>query len=212
MGTYKKTMENGGQYILRCDNDKETGRDVSFVIIDDVLYNIIGIAEYYEKIAVPKGVRIIKSDSIIDMSDDIDPQGMECGEFRIPASVELIEPNAFSPSYFEIHSITLDSKNKAYKLINGLLYTADGKKLIHFPSDAEEESSVARIPEGTAEIEKGAIQWVKKLIIPDSVTKFGDLSKSAAEWEGIFCAVVGPGSAAEKYCRKHEIPFEYSQN
>ncbi len=85
---------------------------------------------------------------------------LEAGAFRscgistlgIPATVTEIEPGAF----FQLNgSVTLDEGNGSYKLIDGSLYTADGKTLLaYFPADpyAEEPQTEFAVPEGVERI------------------------------------------------------------
>ena len=69
-------------------------------------------------------------------------------DLSLPASVTEIEPGAF----FQIEaSLTLDEGNTSYQLIDGSLYTADGKTLLaFFPADpyAEEPQTAFTLPEG----------------------------------------------------------------
>ncbi len=75
-------------------------------------------------------------------------RGSGITELSVPASVESIEPGAF----YSMHgSLMLDEENPNYKLIDGSLYTADGKTLLaFFPADpyAEEPQTAFAVPEG----------------------------------------------------------------
>ena len=69
-------------------------------------------------------------------------------DLSVPASVKNIEPGAF---YSMRGSLTLDEENPNYTLIDGSLYTADGKTLLaFFPADpyAEEPQTAFAVPEG----------------------------------------------------------------
>lgn len=70
----------------------------------------------------------------------------------IPASVEEIEPGAF----FQMRgSISLDGDNERYRLIDGSLYTSDGKTLVaYFPADpySEDIQTEFTVPDGVETI------------------------------------------------------------
>ena len=78
-------------------------------------------------------------------------------DIEIPASVKMIEPGAFYP--FHGH-ITLSEENRNYQLIDGSLYTADGKTLVaFFPADpySEDPQTEFTVPDGVETIASYAI-------------------------------------------------------
>ena len=105
--------------------------------------------------------------------------GIAYGAFRnagisdlsIPASVERIEPGAF----YSMHgSLRLDEENPNYKLIDGSLYTKDGKTLLaFFPADpyAEEPQTAFSVPEGVEVIASCALaeSGLTSLTLPASL-------------------------------------------
>ena len=78
-------------------------------------------------------------------------------DLSVPASVETIEPGAF----YSMHgSLMLDEENPNYQLIDGSLYTKDGKTLLaYFPADpyAEEPQTEFAVPEGVEVIASCAL-------------------------------------------------------
>ena len=210
MGVYWHTLKTNKNinYKVVIDKDRE-GRDICFVIIDDMLLNIFAIAQYSEKITIPNGVKVIKSSAVMDMADGFDPQGLECGELVIPASVERIEGNAFA--FMSVDSISLDPENGSYILKDGSLYTRDEKTLVLASFRDEKWDERFCVANGTEELADGALNaiYIKRLLLPDSVVKFGDL----AECEN-FCKDAGgviyasADSPAAKYCEEYDIPFE----
>ena len=78
-------------------------------------------------------------------------------DLSVPASVETIEPGAF----YAMHgSLMLDEENPNYTLIDGSLYTKDGKTLLaYFPSDpyAEDPQTEFAVPEGVEVIASCAL-------------------------------------------------------
>ena len=78
-------------------------------------------------------------------------------DLSIPASVETIEPGAF---YSMRGSLRLDEENPNFTLIDGSLYTKDGKTLLaFFPADpyAEEPQTDFAVPEGVEVISAYAL-------------------------------------------------------
>ena len=217
MGTYEQTLETNKtiNYKVVVEKDQES-RDICFVIIDDVLVNIFAIAQYSETITIPDWVRVIKSNAVMDMADSIDPQGLECGELVIPWSVEKIE--GYALKYMTVDSITLDPENKSFTLKDGSLYTRDEKTLVlavwpDGDQDEWHEHDCFYVADGTEEIADGALDniWFEKLMIPDSVVRFGDLAHCEVfmeDCEGECAVCASAGSPAQKYCEDNNIPFE----
>ncbi|MBQ3356130.1 MAG: leucine-rich repeat protein [Oscillospiraceae bacterium] len=83
--------------------------------------------------------------------------GSGISSLNVPASVEAIEPGAFCGMH---GSVMLDEENTNYQLIDGSLYTADGKTLLaYFPSDpyAEEPQTAFTVPDGVEVIASYAL-------------------------------------------------------
>lgn len=203
-------------YKVVVDKDQES-RDICFVIIDDVLVNIFAIAQYSETITIPDWVKVIKSNAVMDMADSIDPQGLECGALVIPWCVEKIEGSALK--YMAVDSITLDPENHSFILRDGSLYTRDEKTLVLavWPDGRDQDEWQAHkcfyVPDGTEEIADGALDniWFEKLMIPDSVVRFGNLAHCEVFMEDCDgeCGICAPaGSPAARYCEENDIPFE----
>ena len=217
MGTYEQTLETNKtiNYKVVVEKDQES-RDICFVIIDDVLVNIFAIAQYSETITIPDWVKVIKSNAVMDMADSLDPQGLECGALVIPWCVEKIEGSALK--YMAVDSITLDPENHSFTLKDGSLYTRDEKTLVLavWPDGRDRgwpEYDCFYVPEGTEEIADGALDniWFEKLMIPDSVVRFGDLAHCEVfmeDCEGDCAVCASAGSPAQKYCEDNGIPFK----
>jgi hypothetical protein len=91
----------------------------------------------------------------------------------LPGGIESIEGSAFLACP-NIASIAVKSSNKCYRSIDGVLFTADEKRLVCYPpKKAGEEYTV---PEGVTDIESSAFYGCKSLVavnIPESVTSIG---------------------------------------
>ena len=91
----------------------------------------------------------------------------------IPASVREIEPGAFAKMHGHV---SLNEENRNYQLIDGSLYTADGKTLVaYFPSDpyAEEPQTEFTVPDGVETIAPYAIfeTELTKVTLPSSLKR-----------------------------------------
>ncbi len=125
-------------------------------------------------------------------------------EIEIPASVRHIAAGAFRGCR-NLKSISVASGNTAYKVVNGLLMTADGKRVVAAPRQLEnvsipagvkyiddfaffgcEKIVSARIPEGVIGIGMKAFLGCKSLaqiMLPASFAEFGTMSQWYGEWE-----------------------------
>ena len=100
-------------------------------------------------------------------------RGAGITDLSVPASVETIEPGAF----YSMHgSLMLDEENPNYQLIDGSLYTKDGKTLLaFFPADpyAEEPQTAFAVPEGVEVIASCALaeSGLTDLTLPASLRR-----------------------------------------
>lgn len=90
---------------------------------------------------------------------------------QIPAKVKSIGAGAFQSN--RISQITVDGENRRFQTIEGVLFTKNGKKLIHCPTG---KTDSFRIPEETEEICPAAFggSTLSEVIVPGS---FGDKLK-----------------------------------
>lgn len=79
---------------------------------------------------------------------------------QIPATVSTVGHLAFGGCTSLVY-ITVSSQNTSYKDIGGVLYTADGKTLVHYPAAAGATS--VQIPAGVTKIEDMAFYGCKSL-------------------------------------------------
>ena len=74
-----------------------------------------------------------------------------CGpEIEIPKSVTRIDEN----DYYGVDRISVAKGNKVYKSVDGVLFSADGTRLVRFPP--EKELGFYKVPEGVKFIDTGA--------------------------------------------------------
>ncbi len=104
----------------------------------------------------------------------------ECLDLKsvtLPASVETVGNYAFAISSFSVFdktssmtAVNVDPDNKNLESVDGVLYTADGKKLVAYPAGKTE----AKFADGVTEIQHGAFQGcnqITSVTIPDTITK-----------------------------------------
>ena len=92
-------------------------------------------------------------------------------ELNIPASVIYIDEEAIV-SCSALERINVAEANPAYKSIDGVVYTKDGKTLVKYPMGKKDE--VFSIPAGVMNIERYAFANtvnLKKVILPEGMTK-----------------------------------------
>ena len=100
-------------------------------------------------------------------------------ELNIPASVISINVEAIV-SCSALERINVAEANPAYKSIDGVVYTKDGKTLVKYPMGKKDE--VFSIPAGVMNIERNAFANtvnLKKVILPEGMTKVDVLAFNA---------------------------------
>lgn len=108
-------------------------------------------------------------------------------DLSISASVKEIRPGAF---YGFSGSISLEEENSSYQLLEGSLYTADGKTLIaYFPADpwAEEPQTEFVLPEGVERIASFALAetQLSSVILPRSLKQIDAYAFAGSDLEGL---------------------------
>lgn len=116
--------------------------------------------------SLPSAVKSIGQNAFLNCSS------IECISF--PASVETIN----APAFVQCNSIKryeVDSSNRFFRSVDGVLYSADGKKLIAYPA-AKEDVSFS-VPEGVEEIEMCAFsgnRFVTEITLSSTVKSVGN--------------------------------------
>lgn len=91
----------------------------------------------------------------------------------IPATVTEIGPMAFTGSA-RLTQISVDAANAQFSAYEGVLFSKDGTKLVHYPAGKTDETYT--IPFSVTAIADGAIrknEYLKNVIIGDNVTSIG---------------------------------------
>ena len=97
--------------------------------------------------------------------------GYECDNIVIPATVSLIQPNAFDGMGTEKY--TVDENNSHYKSVDGVIFSADEKKLVLYPRSSTEK--IYTVPDGVTEIVSWAFNKciLETVILPTSLKVIG---------------------------------------
>ncbi|WP_455632299.1 leucine-rich repeat domain-containing protein [Parabacteroides sp.] len=106
--------------------------------------------------------------------------GLAISSIELPAPLEYIGDHAFR-NRGVLATLTLAEGNKAYSLVDGILYSADKKRLILCPSAREGAVTVA---DGVTRIENSAFDYCLKIAsvkLPASVEELGDYAFSEAK-------------------------------
>ena len=162
----------------------------------------------YYTYAIPDGVTHIASgafsgcrsligitipDSVTSIGD-FAFSGCRLGEIILPASITNIGIRAFECN---LTNITISPSNNHFKVVDGVLFTKDGTKMIRYPAGIERDPEIITvqngevsivynyftytIPDGVTHIASGAFsgcQSLNSVIIPDSVTSIEDFAFS----------------------------------
>ena len=160
--------------------------ELSSVTFPESLVNIGGSAFgnciKLQSIVIPTGAKMIGDYAFMNCEGD--------ATVTIPQNVIEIGCGVFS-GWNHIHSINVDEGNEAYTSRDGVLYTKDMKKLVHYPDNMLRYD----IPDGVEEICRDAMissnnNSTMTISIPDSVTKIGDSAFKCFPFETL---IVGSG-------------------
>ena len=150
---------------------KAYDRDIKSVIIEPGVTKIGSHAFFMcnnlESVSIPEGVTTIEDRAFWQTS---------LKNITIPASVAQIGSTIKEVFYqcYDLESITVASGNAAYKSVDGVLYTADGRTLIQYPQN-KADTSYKMIDEAT-KIDFLAFNYTQNLQTIDfnNVTEFAD--------------------------------------
>ncbi len=127
--------------------------------------------------------------------------GTEVEKVIIPKGIVTVFSNPFIKAE-KLTEIELQG-NTAFKVEDGVLFSADGKALLGYPGGLTAQSYT--VPDGTVSLIDYAFAYQPNLtlvVIPASVTELGE-----GVFEGCENLIVSApsGSAAEAYCAEHGI-------
>ena len=94
-------------------------------------------------------------------------------EVTIPESVSFMGANPFA-NCTAMESVTLDSRNESFKVVDGVLFDATMYSLIYYPS--YKTDATYQIPEEVDEIAGGAFagSQLQSIVVPDTVAKISE--------------------------------------
>ena len=147
------------------------------------------------------------------------PAGLKAAGYMLGAQVTSIEPGAFlTPMH--LTDVEVTTGNTALKSVKGVLYTADGSKLLFLPvgNQTIEQGDKLALPEGLKEITRLALAYnpkLKELTFPASLERIDAMAltyngamKSFGWAEGVTPQLVSVGDSAFYYDRSLEkVPY-----
>lgn len=109
-------------------------------------------------------------------------------DITIPASVKEIGTAEGSPFCMctELDSIRVAEGNNYFKVVDGVLFSKDGKRLIQYPAGREENAYT--VPSGTEKVAPyafAACKKLKNLHIPEGVKSIGDCAFAGNKMESV---------------------------
>ncbi len=147
------------------------------------------------------------------------PAGLKATSYTLGAKVTSIQPGAFLTSMF-LTAVEVASGNTALKSDKGVLYTADGSKLLYLPTGNQAIGMEGKLTlsDGLKEITRLALAYnprLKELTLPASLERIDAMAltynaamKSFGWAEGVTPQVVSVGDSAFYYDRSLEkVPY-----
>ncbi|MDI9520778.1 MAG: leucine-rich repeat protein [Bacillota bacterium] len=125
---------------------------------------------------------------------------------NIPSSITQIAPGAFDRAD-ALNSITAQEGHGQYSAAEGVLYNADGSRLLVYPAGAGRSSFT--VPAAVTQIEEGAFRDVSRLqelTLPDGLASIG--SGNFLRWDNEF-ALFGPvgNDAIDAYVQANNLNY-----
>ena len=147
------------------------------------------------------------------------PAGLTADSYTLGAKVSAIEPGAFlTPMHLK--AVEVATGNTALKSVKGVLYTADGSKLLFLPTSNQAIGMEGKLTlsDGIKEITRLALAYnpnLKELTLPASLERIDAMAftyngamKSFGWAEGVTPQVVSVGDSAFYYDRSLEkVPY-----
>lgn len=106
--------------------------------------------------------------------------GLKNSNIKLPDNLEHLGENAHCPAHMfydcgkedKFKSFSISESNKYYKVVDGILYTKDGKTLVSIPMGKTFKNGIFEIPNGVenlGELSFSRNKSVKEIVIPDSL-------------------------------------------
>jgi len=167
------------------------------------------------------------------------PRKKEDSVYEMPETVKYVETRAFNQNYYvekiifsknvedvfapglcagmwKIKAFEVAEGNKNFASLYGVLYSADLKTLVSYPS--YKEGKTFKIPNGVTTILNGAFcnnKYIKELFIADTVTTIEDYAFSSTvnvyteEFSPLEAVLYSPkNEAVKKYAETHDLTIE----
>lgn len=189
--------------------------DFEFALNDEGTYSVVSYNTFKPStVVIPSEYKGIKVTHIDDHAFSGKTSGIE--KIVLSENISYCSPLSFNES-FNLYAIEIDSNNKIYCSIDGIVYDKNLTEIVFVPRNVDEvslpssikkvgalafkKSSVKKVTlnEGLETIENNAFestQDLKEIVIPDSVTKLGNEVFSYTEASSI---VIGKGITSLPY-------------
>lgn len=120
--------------------------------------------------------KLVIPDSVTDFRYTYFRTSTNLKELYLPAGLDFFKDFShrdLSYNLLKLHTLTFSGEPEHYKVINGAIYSADGKSLIFYPP--EKACDTLTVPEGVTEISAHALANtnIKKVVLPSTVKSIG---------------------------------------
>ena len=171
-GNYAYEVENGYAYIV-----EYLGKEEKVVVpaklggyqVQGVRYGTFSYNDYVKTITFSEGIEWLGSGSIYQCN--------KLTTVSLPSTLNEWGINDAINECSSISEIKIADGNQYFKVYEGAVYTSDMKKLCYYPQGNTQNTLV--IPDGVEQIGSGACrdnEYVKKIIMPDTVKYIGSLA------------------------------------
>ena len=174
----EEVTHNGQTYKVTRIGRRAFAGFVSTIVLPETIVELgedCGWTTATDSVRLPNSVRVLESGSV----------GWKYDTFYIPASVERIDANAFN--WAQIKNFRVDEGNTHYRVVDGLLYTADTSELLDTPHDYAGVRDSLVLPEAVLRIGAYALQRVtqrlRTLVLPEGLREIGVGGLGNYSWE-----------------------------
>ena len=126
-------------------------------------------------------LKVVIEEGITEIPGGVIYNARKCISISIPSTVNFIHYYAF-PLLDSLESYEVDEDNATYKCVDGIIYSKDGKSLLHFPEN--KNLTEFTVPAGVETIGEYAFRDnnnLKKIILSDTVKLVGSGAFSYTE-------------------------------
>ena len=173
----------GFPVVWNCKQNDKDDNGLAYTVVDGIRYSLAsGVAEVLEQndyvggnIIIPAKITYKGEEYVVSEISSMAFNGCDSlKSITIPESVTEIDAGAFGDCS-KLENIFVNENNTAYKSVDGILYSKDGKTLVRFPINKKIISFT--VPDGVTTIDISAFNrsiWLKTVTLPETVTAIND--------------------------------------